>query len=54
MVRSRHLTVRAGDHLQVDLTRALMPQATESEDERPALRTQPLPSLPDLRRTPRK
>jgi uncharacterized protein (TIGR03000 family) len=52
IVRSRRLTVRAGDHLDVDLTRATMPPADEVEETRPQLRTEPLP-LRDLRRVPR-
>lgn len=51
VVRSRRLTVRAGDHLEVDLNRALMPRA--EEDQRPTLRTQPLPLLRDARPVPR-
>jgi uncharacterized protein (TIGR03000 family) len=51
VVRTRHLTVRAGDHLTVDLTRGTMPRASDEETQ-PELRTQPLP-LRDLRRVPR-
>jgi uncharacterized protein (TIGR03000 family) len=50
VVRTRHLTVRAGDHLEVDLTRGTMPPADDLEEQRPELRTQP---LRDLRRVPR-
>jgi uncharacterized protein (TIGR03000 family) len=42
VARNRRLTVRAGDHLELDFNRGLMPPA-EPESERPMLRTQPLP-----------
>ena len=42
VVRTRRLTVRAGDHLEVDLTRGTMPRADDLEEQRPELRTQPL------------
>jgi uncharacterized protein (TIGR03000 family) len=49
--RTRHLTVRAGDHLSVDLTGGTMPRARDVEEvPQPELRTQP---LRDLRRVPR-
>jgi uncharacterized protein (TIGR03000 family) len=50
VVRTRHLTVRAGEHLNVDLTRGMMPRAGDLEEPQPELRTQP---LRDLRRVPR-
>jgi uncharacterized protein (TIGR03000 family) len=49
VARSRRLTVRAGDHLEVDLNRGVMPRADELENERPALRTSPLPRLRESR-----
>jgi uncharacterized protein (TIGR03000 family) len=49
VVRSRRLIVRAGDHLELDLNREVMPGATESEDQRPTLRTQPLPMMREKR-----
>jgi uncharacterized protein (TIGR03000 family) len=51
VTRTRHLTIRAGDHLEVDLTRGTMPRASDLEEQQPELRTQP---LPELRRVPRK
>jgi uncharacterized protein (TIGR03000 family) len=42
VVRNRTLTVRAGDRLEVDLN-AAPAQCTGGEEERPTLRTQPLP-----------
>jgi uncharacterized protein (TIGR03000 family) len=46
VVRSRYVKVRAGEHVTVDLNREMMPPAGESTDEqRPTLRTQPLPPL---------
>jgi uncharacterized protein (TIGR03000 family) len=47
--RNRRLTVRAGDHLEVDFNRGLMPRADEGENERPTLRTQPLPLMRNRR-----
>jgi len=49
VVRTRHITVRAGDRQAVDLNRELLPPTDESEMERPTLRTQPLPSLQQVR-----
>ena len=42
VTRNRRLTVRAGDHLELDFNRGLLPPA-EPENERPMLRTQPMP-----------
>ena len=53
VVQSRRLTVRAGDHLEVDLNRGAMPRADQPENERPTLRTQPPPLLRDVRPAPR-
>jgi uncharacterized protein (TIGR03000 family) len=51
VTRTRHLTVRAGDHLSVDLSRGTMPRASDVEEvPQPELRTAP---LPNLRRVPR-
>jgi uncharacterized protein (TIGR03000 family) len=51
VTRTRHLTVRAGDRLSVDLTRGSMPRVTEPEEvPQPELRTTP---PPNLRRVPR-
>jgi uncharacterized protein (TIGR03000 family) len=44
VVRTRRLTVRAGDRLEVDLNGGAMQRAGETEEPRPTLRTQPLPS----------
>jgi uncharacterized protein (TIGR03000 family) len=53
VVKSRRLTVRAGDHLELDLNRSVLPPADQPENERPALRTQPPPRLRDVRPAPR-
>jgi uncharacterized protein (TIGR03000 family) len=45
VARKQRVTVRAGDHVDVDFNRAVMPRADEPENERPMLRTQPLPLL---------
>jgi len=41
VVRTRHLTVRAGDRLEVDLNRELLPVPSEPATEQRSLRTQP-------------
>jgi uncharacterized protein (TIGR03000 family) len=43
--RKQRVTVRAGDHVEVDFNKDVMPRAEEPENERPMLRTQPLPLL---------
>ncbi len=50
VVRTRHLSVRAGDHVTLDLARGTMPPANDvqSQEQQPELRTQP---LRELRRT---
>jgi uncharacterized protein (TIGR03000 family) len=50
VVQTRRLTVRAGDHLDVDLSRGVLPEADQPESERPTLRTRP---LRDVRPAPR-
>jgi len=53
VVRTRQLTVRAGDHLEVDLNRELTPRPDESENEQPMLRTLPAPLMRDARPAPK-
>jgi uncharacterized protein (TIGR03000 family) len=53
VTRNRRLTVRAGEHLEVDFNKGLMPRADEPENERPTLRTQPLPLMRERRPAPR-
>jgi uncharacterized protein (TIGR03000 family) len=53
VTRSKRLTVRAGDHLQLDFTRGATPRVLDQEDERPTLRTRPLERLRDIRPAPR-
>jgi uncharacterized protein (TIGR03000 family) len=54
VVRSRQLTVHAGDHLNVDLSRDTLPPPSEPDYERPMLRTQPLKPRATTRPAPEK
>jgi uncharacterized protein (TIGR03000 family) len=53
VVRTRHLTVRAGDRLEVDLNRELIPEPGEEQPEQRSLRAQPTPRLRDVPPPPR-
>jgi uncharacterized protein (TIGR03000 family) len=52
VVRNRKVTVRAGDHLEVDLNRSVMPRAEEPENQQPMLRTRPAPMTREPQRAP--
>ena len=54
VTRTRHVTVRPGEHALLDLNREEMPSAGESENERPTLRTLPLPQMREAPPTPQK